>query len=81
MPSQGEPSAEQLMLIESLAPYFRHLNHGDDADAFFERLFDLWFVQWRLKLQDYGRCQSRLHEGMSEKMQVCSLFSIPQPPD
>lgn len=76
MPSPGEPSAEQLMLIANLAPYFRHLNHGNDADAFFEHLFNLWFVRWHLKLQDYGRCQSRLDQGMNEKMQVHSLFYI-----
>ncbi|KAF8178008.1 hypothetical protein BJ912DRAFT_1063349 [Pholiota molesta] len=69
MPSPEEPSAEQLTLITNLAPYFRHLNDGKDADAFFERLFNLWFVRWRLKLQDYGRCQRRLDQGMNEKMQ------------
>ncbi len=49
----AEQFAEQLTLIDSLAPYFRHLK-ACDLDMFFERLFDLWFIRWRLKLQDYG---------------------------
>lgn len=62
-------TTEQLVLIDALAPYFRHLN-SCDAETFFERLFDLWFIRWRLKLQDFGGNIGRLNNGMRRQMEV-----------
>lgn len=75
--SQGTSSesfAEQLVLIKALAPYFRQLD-SRDTGTFFERLFDLWFIRWRLKLQDFGGQISRLNKGMRRQMEVWLLRS------
>ena len=68
----AEQFAEQLKLIDSLAPYFRHLKECD-LDLFFERLFDLWFIRWRLKLQDYGGEISFLNDGIEHQKEVRRL--------
>lgn len=67
--SSGERSAQVAFIVE-LAPYYRAIRHIDSASDFLGQLFDLWFIRWRLKLQDYGGNIESLNDGIRQKMEV-----------
>ncbi len=52
---------------------------GTDRELFIERLYDSWFIRWRLKLQDYNRRVKFLNEAIRLKEQVSPWFSTTFP--
>ena len=68
----SEQFADQVVLIDALAPYFRHLKRSDKR-IFFARLFDMWFIRWRLKLQDHGGNMRLVKAAKVRQMKVRSL--------
>ncbi|KAF8202452.1 hypothetical protein BJ912DRAFT_920809 [Pholiota molesta] len=59
--------AEQVELIKDLAPSYRAVKGRKDGPMFIGRLFDLWFIRWRLKLQDYGGSEEALEDARVQK--------------
>ncbi|KAF8958687.1 hypothetical protein BDZ97DRAFT_1761921 [Flammula alnicola] len=51
-PSQLD-AIEQITLINQLAPYYKKAIEADERQDFLEHVYNLWFIRWCLKLEDY----------------------------
>lgn len=65
--------AEQVELIKDLAPSYRAVKDRKDGPMFLGRLFDLWFIRWHLKLQDYGGSEEALEDARAQKKGVRAM--------
>ncbi|KAF9479004.1 hypothetical protein BDN70DRAFT_895297 [Pholiota conissans] len=75
MPESVDALEAQLALLNSLAPYYRSVYDATggettkDETAFLERLYDWWFIFWRLKIQDFGGTAKSLSNATKRKQQ------------
>lgn len=66
----SDTQTTQLAFIRDLGPYYHLVKGSNDEGTFFDRLFDLWFLRWPLKLQDYEGDADFLAHGIGSKKKV-----------